>query len=76
MVCYYIAEKEGLEVTDKEYEDYMENLMKSSGYTEKTFKEQFKMTIEEYCEQEGYRTSLLLNKVMDKVMDYGKEVSK
>ena len=76
MVCYYIAEKEGLEVTDKEYEDYMENLMKSSGYTEKTFKEQFKMTIEEYCEQEGYRTSLLLSKVMDKVMDYGKEVSK
>ena len=63
-------------MTDKEYEDYMENLMKSSGYTEKTFKEQFKMTIEEYCEQEGYRTSLLLNKVMDKVMDYGKEVSK
>lgn len=76
MVCYYIAEKEGLEVTDKEYDDYMENLMKSSGYTEKTFKEQFKMTIEEYCDQEGYRTSLLLNKVMDKVMDYGKEVSK
>ncbi len=76
MVCYYIAEKEDLEVTDKEYEEYMENLLKSSGYTEKTFKEQFKMTIEEYCDQEGYRTSLLLNKVMDKVMDYGKEVSK
>ncbi|SCJ71181.1 Trigger factor [uncultured Eubacterium sp.] len=76
MVCYYVAEKEGLEVTDDEYEDYMKNLMETSGYTEKTFKEQFKMTIEEYCDQEGYRTSLLLNKVMDKVMDYGKEVSK
>lgn len=74
MVCYYIADKEGVEVTDDEYKDYMDNLMKSSGYTEKTFKEQYKMTIEEYCDQEGYRTSLLLNKVMDKVMKYAKEI--
>lgn len=75
MVCHYIAEQEGLEVTDDEYDDYIDTLLTQSGYTKDTFKEKYDMTIDEYCEQEGIRTSLLLNKVMDKVMEYGKEVT-
>ena len=32
------------------------------------------MTIEEYCEQQGLRSTMLLSKVMDKVLEYGKAV--
>jgi len=74
MIVYAIAEVEGLEVTNEEYEEYMENMLTQSGLDEETFESSYGMTIEEYCKQEGLRASMLLNKVMDKVIEYAKEV--
>lgn len=74
LIVYAIADEEKLEVSDKEYEKMMADMLENAGFTEKSFKENFGVTIEEYCEERGLRTSLLLNKVMDKVVEYGKLV--
>lgn len=39
MVMYYIAEKEKLEVSSKEYDDFIEETLSKFGYTEKSFEE-------------------------------------
>lgn len=74
LIVYAIADEENLKVSDKEYEEMMDDMLENAGFTEKTFKENFGVTIEEYCEEKGLRTSMLLNKVMDKVVEYGKLV--
>lgn len=73
MIVYSIAKDEGLSVTEDEYADYMDTMLAQSGLDEETFENYYGMTIEAYCEQEGLRSSMLLNKVMDKVMEYAKE---
>ena len=74
LIIYAIADAEGLEVTNDEYEAYMQDVLQQSGYNEETFQQYYGTTIEEYCKQEGLRSSMLLNKVMDKVMEYAKEI--
>lgn len=74
MIVYSIAEAEGLEVTDDEYDEYINNMLSQAGLDAESFESTYGMTIEAYCEQEGLRSSMLLNKVMDKVMEYGKAV--
>lgn len=74
MIVYSIAEAEGLEVTEDEYDEYIETMLTQSGLDAETFESYYGMTIEAYCEQEGLRASMLLNKVMDKVIEYAKEV--
>ena len=76
LVVYQIAKIEKLTVTDEEYEDFMDNMLKSGQFTKKTFKENFGMTIEQYCEERGIRTAMLFEKVINKVVDYGKLVEK
>lgn len=73
MVLYSIAGKEKVEVSDEEYKEYMENMLATSGFDEETFKSYTGQTIEEYCEQQGLRTSMLLDKVLDKVIENGVE---
>lgn len=72
LIIYAIADAEGLEVTNDEYETYMKDLLTQSGYDEETFQQYYGTTIEAYCEQEGLRASMLLNKVMEKVVEYAK----
>jgi len=74
LLIYAIAEEEGLEVTDEEYDTYMKNVLAQSGYDEATFEQYYGTTIEEYCEQEGLRSAMLLDKVMIKVLEYAKPV--
>ena len=74
LIIYAIADAEGLKVTDDEYEAYMQDVLTQSGYDEDSFQEYYGTTIEAYCKQEGLRASMLLNKVMDKVMEYAKVV--
>lgn len=74
LIIYAIADAEGLKVTNDEYEAYMQDVLTQSGYNEETFQQYYGTTIEAYCEQEGLRSSMLLNKVMDKVMEYAKAV--
>lgn len=73
LIVYAIAKEEGLSVTEEEYNEYMQSMLTDSGLDAETFESYYGMTIEDYCEQEGLRASLLLNKVMDKVMEYAKE---
>jgi len=46
MIVYTIAEAEGLQVTDEEYEEYMASLLSQSGLDEAGFQENYGMTIE------------------------------
>ncbi|MGN0658935.1 MAG: trigger factor [Emergencia sp.] len=73
MILYSIAEKEELEVTDEEYQDYVDSVLEASGMDAETFESSIGMTVEEYCDSMQARSSLLLNKVMDKVMEYASE---
>ena len=52
----------------------MKNVLAQSGYDEATFEQYYGTTIEEYCEQEGLRSAMLLDKVMIKVLEYAKPV--
>ncbi|MFQ9892795.1 MAG: hypothetical protein ACLRWH_06450 [Emergencia sp.] len=73
MVLYAIADKEGIEVTEKEYKKQLDELLESSGMDENTFEDAYQMTIEEWADSRSIRSTMLLNKVMDKVMEYGTE---
>lgn len=70
MIIYTIARAENLKVSDKEYKDYIDNMLETSGIDEKTFEETYGVTIQQYCENEGLRPALLYNKVMEKVYEY------
>lgn len=74
MILYSIAKTEGLEVTGDEYDAYLDELLEGSGMDEKTFESSMGKSIEQYAEEYNLRETLLLNKVMDKVMEYGKVV--
>lgn len=74
MVLYYIADKENIKISHSEFKKQTDEIMKESGYTDKTFKEAFNMDIEKYAEQNNWKQSMLLDKVLDKVMEMGKAV--
>ncbi len=73
MLAYRIAEIEGLEVTDDEYDEYLQELLDRAGMDEETFEATNNMTIKEWGEEYDIRLTLLLNKVLDKVIEYGVE---
>ena len=75
MLLYSIADAEGIEVTDDEYQEYLQELLTNAGMDEDSFESTYNMTIEEWAEENNLRPSILLDKVMDKVMEYGTEVS-
>jgi len=72
MVVYAIADAEGIETSDKDYNDYLLQLLKDNGFTEDTFESQNGMTIQEYAEDNNLYMSYLYNTVMEKVMEYSK----
>lgn len=63
MVVFYIAGKENIKVSDKEYESYIKKSLKTYGYTEKNFEKQNDMTYEEYMGKTNIWTSLYKRKV-------------
>lgn len=63
MVIEYIAQKEGLEYTDKEKKALIKNY-ENAGYDEKTIKTQTGRTMDEYVDME-----LLYGKVLDFLLD-------
>jgi len=76
LILYSIAKEEGIKLSDKEYKEKLNNMLKKAGYTEDTFKQQYSQTIEEYGEENDFRTSMLLDKVMEKVTKYAKAETK
>ncbi len=73
MVMYSIAEKEDIVATDDEYNDYLLDLLEGAGMDEESFKTANNVTIQEWAEERDLRTTYQLNKVMDKVIEYGTE---
>ena len=76
MVAKALAKQEGISFTDSEFKARLKEILENNSLTEENFQSYYNMTIEEYAEQNGWRDSFLLEKVMDKVLELGKEVSK
>lgn len=72
MLMYAIAKKENLSVSEEEYQKHLKKTLKEAGFNEKTFKDNYKMSVEDYAEKLDWRTSLLYNKVTDKMLELGK----
>lgn len=72
LCMYYIADKEGIKVSNTQYNKYLQNLLSDAGFTEASFKKQYSESIQDYAKENDFRSSLLLDKVLDKVMKYGK----
>lgn len=72
LVMYSIAKKENIKISDKEYNQYLKKMLKEAGFTEASFKSQYNMTIEEYAEQNEFRVSYTLDKVLDKIKSSAK----
>lgn len=70
MVIYSMAEKEGITVTDEEYEEYLQTLLTSAGFeNEDAFKTYTGMTLDEYAEMYKLDRDLLLTKELDTIYD-------
>ena len=65
LVLYAIAKKEGIKVSNGDYKKRLKELLDNAGMTEKQFKEQYNMTIEEYAEQHDFKANFLSEKVYD-----------
>ena len=75
LITYGIARKENVQFAEKDFEAELAKLLEESYYTEETFQQDYGMTIKEYALANGWKYSMLKDKVMDKIMSYGKEVS-
>ena len=71
LVMYAIADKEKLALSNKEYKDRLKELLKNAGMTEKQFKEQYNQTIEEYAEENDFKSQFLLEKIYDFLYENG-----
>jgi len=76
MVLYAIARAENVELKEKEYKQKIAEILESSDLDEETFEQYYGMTIREYADQNGWKTSFLMDKVYDKIRALGKEVTK
>lgn len=74
MVMYKMARDENIEITQAEFEQKAKEILQGSSFTEESFQASYGMTIVEYAEQNGWRDSFLLEKLLDKVIEYGHEV--
>lgn len=72
LVMYAIADKEKLSVSNKEYKKRLKELLKNAGMTEEQFKEQYNKTIEEYAEENDFKSQFLLEKIYDFLYKNGK----
>ena len=76
MITKALAKEENVILSDKGYKDKLLEILENNNLTEETFKSYYNMTITEYADQNGWRESILQDLVMDKVLEYGKEVTK
>ena len=70
MIIYAIAEKEGLSVSDEEYDTYLDNMLASSGFQdEAAFKEHTGMSLKKYAKTYKLDRDLLLTKELDTIYE-------
>ena len=76
MMMYYIARKEGIKFTNREYKKRIAEILDMNGISEEDFKTKYSMTPREYADQNGWREGFYLEKVLDRIESFGKEVTK
>lgn len=70
MVIYAIAAKENIETSEKEYEEYLDKMLKDAGFEDaKAFEEYAKMSIEEFAENQSMDRNYVLTKELDLIYD-------
>ena len=70
LILNQIARLEKIDLSDEDYESYLQDLLEQSGYTEKSFEEEKAQTVQEYAAENNIYANYLYKKVMDKVMEY------
>jgi len=74
LVLRQIAKEEGIEFSEKDYNDYLKTMLDEAGYTEEQFKEQNGMDFKKYAEENNFYIVYMFDRVMTKVMEYSKAV--
>lgn len=70
MVIYLFAQEEGVEISDEEYDEFLDDNLKSAGFeSEDDFEEYTGMTLEEYAESARLERNMLLTKELDMLYD-------
>ena len=70
MVIYLFAKEEKIEVTDKEYDEFLQDNLKSAGFKdEEDFEKYVGMSLEKYAEQAKLSRNMLLTKELDTLYD-------
>ncbi|MEG0157118.1 MAG: trigger factor, partial [Anaerovoracaceae bacterium] len=73
-VLYAIAKKEKIEVSSKEYKQYIKDSLEEYGYTEETFKEANGESYEKAMGKDNIRRQVYMEKVLDLVLKNAKVV--
>lgn len=70
MVIYAVAEKEGVSLTEKEYEEELQKMLELSGFeSDEAFKQYTGMTIREYADAYDMDVDILLTRWLDQVYE-------
>lgn len=70
MVIYLFAQVEGVEVTDEEYDQFVQDNLEAAGFeSEDDFKDYTGMSLEEYAETARLERNMLLTKELDMLYD-------
>ena len=75
-IIYYIADKENIDVTKKQYKNYIKKSLKQYGFTEDSFKDTYKKSYEDYVGKDNIYKSIYLEKVEDMMLKNAKVVDK
>ena len=70
LVLHAIAQKEGLSLSESDYNKFGEDLLSNAGISEDQFESSYGMSFAEYANQNNLYASFLYQKVMEKVMEY------
>ncbi|MBK5253314.1 MAG: trigger factor [Peptostreptococcaceae bacterium] len=73
LVIYSIAKDEGISVTDKEYQQFLDDALEEAGYDRESFKAANNdEDIEVYAEENDFYSKMLMETVIDKLVEYNK----
>ena len=76
-IAYYIADKEGIDISKKEYQKYVNKSIKSAGYeNEEDFKSANGKSYEKLVGKDNITTAVYLDKVQDLILKEAKQVKK
>ncbi len=69
LIVYAIALERNIDLTEKEYQKYLDKYLSDAGMTEEKYEETFGVTIYEYAESKNLKTSILKEKVFESIFN-------